>query len=385
MLTTVTAPDGQQVLKLSQYPTDCPQGSTPLPLTRRREYLSAFECIADEPLRRSQAAQLQTPPQVIFKKAEAVAMIIDAVIHSKGELKKYLYKEELSKPKKSLEKLKQKALAKIPEDFPNAQKSYAAVYSLFEEWTEQAFLENNQTLKRPPFTLNREDFRLAGANYDRYQANGCTPLCQDFVFYMVHEEHAIPHLFNAERVPWPKEILGNPSKILTEWGYELVAKPSPGDIVVYCSTMNGFIQSKHWGIWTPNNKVLSKPGFLEPMEGTLEDAPVSLGNFVFFFRKKIRSMLARELLKEIERVPKSAMTPQSFMQHMRLFCEQCPIPQTFSNCIYNSAYNEDVKKAVLAKLERYESILKSETKIEEVLGTISSIVRAASASIPPKF
>lgn len=107
-------------------------------------------------------------------------------------------------------------------------------------------------------------------------------VCSDFAFLQLGEERAYKTSFldlSSER---------NPIEILHEWGYQLVNSPQPGDLVVYGEMESENFNAKHYGIWTLNERVLSKWGF----KGNVYEHPLNLtlkvyGSSVLFFRKEL--------------------------------------------------------------------------------------------------
>ena len=107
-------------------------------------------------------------------------------------------------------------------------------------------------------------------------------VCSDFAFLHLGEDRAYKTSFrdlSSER---------NPLEILHAWGYQLVNSPQPGDLVVYGEMMSENFNAKHYGIWTSNERVLSKWGF----KGNVYEHPLDLtlkmyGSSVLFLRKEL--------------------------------------------------------------------------------------------------
>jgi hypothetical protein len=385
MLAPMMRPDGQSVVHLAHYPTAHPDHSQPLSLTRRREILSAVDVAADQCVRHSRLLQDRYPEHEVLLKEVAIRVIDSAWIATLNSLAEFLFSEEQQPLIDIFNRLKRIQIEQLPQ-LPKTRKVYQVVAHLLISWVKECQLVNRHVTMQPPFQPPAVDFQLARANYESYRDNLCVPLCQDFAFYKLNEEQAFPHLFNADCTPWPIELALSPGQFLNRWGYQLIEKPMPGDLVCYCSTLKGTLEAKHWGLWTPNEKVLSKGGLIDPLEHPLEDVIVSFGNFVYFFRKQIRSALLKNFLTEVEKQGTIAsQDPQTCLQKITQILDSLPMPRVFVGSIFNLQYNQELKQKIGEKLVQFSKIVKAETKIETLVGIVKSISLKASFEVTPKF
>lgn len=364
------------------------EGSMPLPLTRTRQFLTGLNTVSSHIVDGALELKKRYSETDDFTRDEAIAVIESSIIAAKINFPTHFDSAESDKISPILDRFKQESVASLP-PFPLARKVYETVMRMIISWVDESTLSVPEVRRYPPLDLNQDDFRLASANYKRYLENQCMPYCQDFVFYKLNEEHAFPHLFNADYTPWPKALTLTPCQVMSAWGYERVEKPAPGDLVCYCSTLKGAFEAKHWGIWTPDGKVISKIGAGGYFEHPLASVMVVYGNFVYFFRKKIRSHLVRDFLHEIDktqtRMKDSPTDPKACLQQLIQFLQKYKIGEVFKRSLYNHEYIQELKQKIVVKLNQYRTLVKDDTKTDMVFDTAKSIVMRSQLEVVGKF
>jgi len=168
---------------------------------------------------------------------------------------------------------------------------------------EEILYQRMDLKKMGDFNLPPLDFKIAKANYDLYKENKRKTFCHDFTHYHLHDDN-YPHIFAAKYV---KDFF------LT--GYKEVDIPSPGDLVLYIELLKNAFSLRHSGIWSQNNRVVSKFGTNGVFEHDINQVVNGYGNGTLFYTKTIRFNVTRLLLNEI----KAALESVENFQHPACF------------------------------------------------------------------
>lgn len=264
-------------------------------------------------------------------------------------------------------------------------KSISVIESAFKIillWKTQIIEENPDLTVLKPFSLTENDFNTARYDFASYQEANGESRCHAFAFYKLNEVHAFPYLFCPQSNPWPAEIVTQPIELLQLWGYNLVLTPTPGDLVVYCSTISGAMKVTHFAIWTSSQKVISKFGIEHVSEHPLDDVVLGYGNFVYFFHKKIKAVWAATLLKEVQKAIQDKEHPFTYtplstkgcVLGIKDYLKSLPVEQVFEDSLYNRNYTEAVRSKIHDSLETIPSAF---TKTEALLEIQNLIYRAS--------
>lgn len=328
---------------IEDYPSSSPENSYYLPYNRRREYLSLVDKLPDPYLRFAIATKERYKPSDFFEKNIAVDIIDSGINPLKENFKKHLFEDEQKRVFKILDNLRENTISTLSKR-PLSRDVYEKIKNIFIQTDREVHLENPSVSKRSPFSFTEDDFQVAGYDYQSYAEAQFIPDCHSFTMYKLNENHAFSYVFN------PAARSTNPLVTFSQWGYEQVTTPTPGDLVVYNSTLKGYLEIKHTGIWTKNGKVLSKGGISDPIEHPIDDVVLGYGNFVEFYHKKIKSPLLTNFLENVDEALKSInnynhsatrspLTNEGCVHKMIQIFENLKISGVFKNSIYNVEYN----------------------------------------------
>lgn len=354
---------------LSNYPTSAPIPAFYLPYTKRRERLSVIDQVLDPYYKYCQLFKEKYTEVDFFENAEAIKLIDSAIKPIIANFSKIAFKngqpffteEEKSVVIGILIKKKDEEIKGL-EDRPLSIATYSKIQRILLGCMKEINLENPSTHIQSDFLVTKKDFLIAG-NPDYSLEDPFVPVCYDYVFYQLNEVNAFPYLFHSNEIKLPAQFLSDPITALKGWGYDLVKEPKPGDLVVYCSTLKGKLQTKHWGIWTENGKVISKHGIDAVYTHPIDDVIIGYGNFVYFFHKKIKAQIMSSFLKEIESATKatkdfshpavySPLTSLGTIRRMGEIFVQMQIKQVFERSIYNVEYNLKIKEIAIREVEK---------------------------------
>lgn len=248
----------------------------------------------------------------------------------------------------------------------NNNLNYDKIVMIIRKWVEDIDLQNPEVIKLNPLIFDQNDFSNAQMNFAKYQDSSRIPQCYDYAFYMLNEEQAFPYIFNEIPGKWPSDFVNKPIFFLQNWGYQVITKPSPDDLVVYCIFENNVSVAKHWGIWGPNHKVISKHGNAGIYEHPIDDVITVYGDHVYFFRKTVKTFYEKSCLKEIEKATLSihdfshpaCLSPlngRECLEKMAEIFNQIPFEYVLSKSLYNQEYNEKVKLTLLNKIKKIQT------------------------------
>lgn len=190
------------------------------------------------------------------------------------------------------------------------KKFYLLLDTIFLHWIDLHALLDGRHINRGPFTHMSESLEKTEAS----SINGVF-YCQHFAFYMLNDSWARDFLFPESSTCWPQEMTLNPLSFFTKQGYQSTQNPLKYDLVVYCSTLKGFLQAKHYGIWLKEDRVLSKKGATNVYEHPLEEVIIGYGNIVYFFHKPLKTEMQRLFYQELE---KASSAPYHFANYTPL-------------------------------------------------------------------
>lgn len=282
------------------YPLTSPENSTYLVLDEKRCYFSVVEKVYSEIIKFGQSAEIQCDPKIILPKATSVEVIASIAEYSKS----LFHGQNACFDKARLDEAHRSLISALKEIRLDANTSATSFYRQISAVAIRTFEQkaNALGLRTLPGNceLHPEDFKIANRDGTVYRENGRFMECQDFVFYHLHEEQAFPYLFYPQRSSWPPGFALDPENFMPTWGYKLVTTPQPGDVVIYYSTLKGFTETKHWGIWNDNNCVTSKWGAMQAYEHNLQDVVIGYGNYVQFFRKRYKLGFQKALAEKIQ-------------------------------------------------------------------------------------
>lgn len=171
----------------------------------------------------------------------------------------------------------------------------AELASLIRTWTVDFFKSKGITLS--PFHCQASSFASPPLKLLK-KVTGI--VCSDYAFLQLGEERA-QQTFFSEFSPEDSSL-----PILKVWGYKVVDKPRPGDLVVYFDKQ----KEVHYGIWNQNLKVVSKWGSGEVYEHPLELLLEDYGTHVLFLRKPI----FQDILEELQTWSESGMQAEELKQ-----------------------------------------------------------------------
>lgn len=254
---------------------------------RRRTCLSAVEQLASDYrfMAENAASESYNNPFFpgVWKKSEAIDKIEWFADRFKNKLDRYLNPEEELRVVAKFNVIKNEAILNLEDNHLRVD-LFIRIASIFKKIFDEILFENPSITLQPPFSLLEKDFQAAGmTNYQEYANNNRLAVCYDFAFYQLNEVKAFPYIFSSELAQWPKDLFNDTANFLATWGYEEVKEPSPGDLVVYSHRGN----SRHFGIWTPDDRVLSKLGMNHVVKHPIDEVVLGYGDDVSFFRKRI--------------------------------------------------------------------------------------------------
>jgi hypothetical protein len=187
--------------------------------------------------------------------------------------------------------------------------------------------------KMGDFILPPLDFNIAKADYDLYKENKRKTFCHDFTYYHLHDDN-YPTIFAAKRVN---------ASYLT--GYKEVNRPSPGDLVLYIELLTNAFNLSHSGIWSQNNRVVSKFGSNGVFEHDINQVFNFYGTGVLFYTKTIRFNVTRLLLNEI----KGALESVENFQHLACFSPLTTTGAKVAMLNHVEQQFEDLPSVILSK------------------------------------
>lgn len=369
-------------------PDSTPSGARYLPYSDRRYYLSFPDIITDVPLKAALEVKTRYKETDTFTKEIAIGVLRSYSVHFEQNIQNLCPEQEKPRALKQISTLFNEIQTNLnPQN--KATEIYESVAKLCHRWMDQVQRENPEVTIHKPFAFTREDFQIAGQNFEAYQAGKRVEVCHDFAFYMLNEVKAFPYLFNPKDSVWPTSFGRDPVSLMTKWGYEVVKTPSAGDLVVYCSTLKGHQETKHWAIWTSKQKVLSKLGVGAVSENPLDDVIIAYGNFVYFFHKKIKSVVATTLLQHVENASKEELHPFTYTPLSTKGCvlrvmdqlESLQLNNVFKNSLYNVDYNEAIRSELGKRLSNWLEIPQSGVTKKQAIEEVQNIIYTVSEEV----
>lgn len=328
----------------SNYPDICPEHGRYLPCDSWRDNISI-------PIEVTKPYFLQMMGLNKYGKDEmtlrnVVVASLEGILEQIKEkaLGYYKKKDEKEKSFQILEDAYQTVVTSIPEN-PLLRNISTYLATIMGSWADGVFEQQPSR----EFKLSSEDFKIAGMSQDNYEANERYPVCYDYAFHQLNEQNAFPFLFDAKGFQWPLELFTNPTQFLPTWGYQLVDTPEPGDLVAYCCTLNDApLEVRHWAIWKEDGQCESKMGkgvYRHP----IERVPLEYGNFVYFFRKQVKSAYVQQFLKELGKLP--SITKETVID----LAQNVEVKGVLPGSLYGEDYNRRARELVLQKLQEITS------------------------------
>jgi hypothetical protein len=288
----------------ASYSTNVPKDSFLLPWDEGRAFLSLYELKTSDVLVFCRQVKYSETDFFVHK------VVIDIIHSARTFFKNSIEKQTLCQNKSFFElalRIFNKCLDEI--EVPFTMKAIP-LYARIQLASKKCLYQLHEIMGidfRSEFLLPPADFTIVKADYQSYQSSQCIARCHDFAFYHFHLEKFFPQIFAKKS----KDDHFRLSIESIEQECIRVGKPTAGDLVIYCSNLKGYFQIKHSGIWSKQNRVVSKLGENGVFMHDLNQVTMGYGNFTYFFRKKIKFTATRLFIQDI----KSALQSLENFQH----------------------------------------------------------------------
>lgn len=373
------------VSPLINYPKTSPQDSRYLPISPVRDYLSVLDKYANDCYLGIKKTIDKYKESDFFSRKIAIGLIDSVKEGMKPPLGKLL-PEWGNLALRHFTEISEPYICELGDTVPASQLNLTIIKIIF-AWLGKEMRESGEGIDKGPFNFTLEDYQNADVRSEDMSSERVLT-CQDFAFYKLNDQWAKDYLFTKHFPAWPSLLRTDPCRFFCDQGYRLTTTPIPGDLVVYCSSLKGFLESKHYGIWTENQKVLGKQGITDVYEHPIENVIIGYGDFVYFFHKDITTALQADFLKMIKEVCSemhySPLTLSALSSKLIEMFQEIPITQIYSRSIYNHAYNLELRDQMTSELQplTQKDVFNSRTELYEAFEQTTLLV---SSKVRPRL